>query len=176
MMRALIVVPLCLAAACSGGAEEKKAEAAATMEAGQWETTTEVTAFRSSDKATPALKAAVGDRNVVAACIEADDTAKPKPELFAGEGYECKYKNSYIKNGRLNASLTCKREALEGEIMMSVQGTYTGTGFEATVDSVSYLSGEGDFTMSSKVAGRKTAPACAAEPEGKVGAGAKKAG
>ncbi len=165
-MRILMMVPLCLVAACGG--EEKKAEetTAATMQAGQWEVSSDVTSFRSTDKATPALKAAVGDKSTVSTCIEPGDVAKPKPELFAGEGYECKYKSDYIRNGRINASITCKRDALEGEIMMSVQGTYTGDSFEGTVDTLSYLSGEGDFAMNSKITGRRTGPTCAAEPAG----------
>jgi hypothetical protein len=177
-MRALIIVPLCLvaAAACSGGEEKKADEAAATLEAGQWEVVSEVTEFRSTDKATPALKAAKGDKVTSAACIEEGDKAKPKAELFAGAGYECKYKNSYIKNGRINASVSCERDALEGEIMMSIQGTYTGTTFEGTVDTISYLSGEGDFAMNSRMSGRKTAPACAPEAVSDDKAKGKKAG
>jgi hypothetical protein len=176
-MRYLTIVPIFLAAACSGGGEEKKAEeaAATTMAAGQWEVSHEVTSFRSTDKATPALKAAAGDKTTSPACIEEVDAAKPKPELFAGAGYECKYKTDYIRNGRINASITCERDALEGEIMMTVQGTYKGDSFEGTVDAVSYLSGEGDFQMSSRMSGRRTAPACA--PEGdKDKAGGNKAG
>jgi hypothetical protein len=168
-MRALIVVPLCLMAACSGG-EEKKAEVVVdTMRAGQWETTVDVASFRSTDKATPALKAAAGDKSTVLACIEEGDAKKPKPELFAGEGYECDYKSSYIRKGRINASLECKRDALKGQIMMTVQGKYTADSFEATVDTLSYLPGEGDFEMSSKITGRRTGDTCAAEGEGDAG-------
>jgi hypothetical protein len=166
MKRISMIVPLCLIAACSGGNEKKADEAvAATMAAGQWEISSEVTSFRSADKATPALKAAVGDKSKVAACIEG---AEPPPELFAGEGYECDYKNSYIRNGRINASLTCKREALEGEIMMSVQGSYAGESFEGTVEATSYLPGEGDFVMSSKISGNHTGPTCQPAPNGKA--------
>jgi hypothetical protein len=166
MKRISMMVPLCLIAACSGG-EEKKAEetVAASMAAGQWEVASEVTSFRSADKATPALKAAVGDKSQVAGCIDGDE---PPPELFAGEGYDCKYKNSYIRNGRINASLSCKREALEGEIMMSVQGSYTGNSFDGTVEATSYLPGEGDFVMNSKIGGRHTGPTCQAAPEDKA--------
>ena len=175
-MRILMMVPLCLLAACGG--EEKKPEetAAATMSAGQWEVSSDVTSFRSTDKATPALKAAVGDKSTVSTCVEPGDAAKPKPELFAGEGYECKYKNDYIKNGRINASITCKRDALEGEIMMSVQGSYTGDSFEGTVDTISYLSGDGDFAMNSKITGRRTGPTCTAGEGGEDKAGGNKAG
>ena len=162
-MRCLIIVPLCLAAACSGGGEEKKSEeAAATMQAGQWEIVSEVTAFRSTDKATPALKAAAGDKSASAACIEAGKEDKPPAEMFAGVGYECDYKDRYISGGRINLSLECEREALEGKVMVSVQGTYKGDSFEGTSTATSFLPGDGDFVMNSKVSGRRTGPACAA--------------
>ena len=163
-MRFLIIVPFCLAAACSGGGgeENKVEEAAATMRAGQWEVTSEVTAFRSTDQATPALKAAVGDKAAAPGCIEAGKEGKPPPELFAGAGYECEYKDSYIRSGRITATLDCERDALEGKIFMTVQGTYKGDSFEGTADATSYLAGDGDFAMSSKLSGRRTGPTCAA--------------
>ena len=163
----LTIAPVCLLAACSGGEEAPKEEAAAaSMEAGQWETTQEVTSFRSADKATPALKAAVGDKSNAVACIEEGAREKPPAEIFAGPGYECDYKDSYIRGGRINASLTCEREALEGDIGVQIQGTYTGTSFEGTVTATSFLPGDGDFVMVSKINGRRTAAACAPQPEG----------
>jgi len=162
-MRALIILPLCLAAACSGGGGgENKAEAAAdSMQAGQWEVATEVTAFRSTDKATPALKAAVGDKATSPGCIEAGKD-EPPAELFAGAGYECKYKDKYIRSGRITATLDCERDALEGRIFMTIEGSYTGDSFEATSTVNSYLSGDGDFAMNSKITGRRTGHTCAA--------------
>jgi hypothetical protein len=164
-MRALIIAPLCLAvAACGGGGEEKKKEeaAAATMAAGQWETTYEVTSMRSADKTEPALKAAVGDKETGAACIEAGKETAPEPALFAGPGNKCSYKNSYIRNGRITASLSCRRSGVEGELMMTVEGKYTGTTFEGTVSTQSYLPGRGDFEMSRKMSGRQTGATCQA--------------
>ncbi|HEX9965629.1 MAG TPA: DUF3617 family protein [Allosphingosinicella sp.] len=162
-MRSLIIIPLCLAAACSGGGEEKKAaEAADAMQAGQWEIASEVTSFRSADKATPALKAAAGDKATAPACIEAGKEDKPPAEMFAGTGYECEYKDRYIRSGRINLSLECKREALEGNVMVSVQGTYTGESLEGTATATSFLPGEGDFVMASKISGRRAGPTCAA--------------
>ena len=162
-MRALIIGPLCLAAACSGGGEEKKAdEAAAAMQSGQWEISSEVSDFRSTDKATPALKAAAGDKSAAPACIEAGKEDKPPAEMFAGLGYECEYKDRYISGGRINLSLECEREALEGKVMMSVQATYKGDSFEGTTTATSFLPGDGDFVMNSRVSGRRTGPTCAA--------------
>lgn len=162
-MRALIAIPLCLAAACSGGSEEKKAEpAAAALQSGQWEISSEVTDFRSTDQATPALKASVGDKATTPACIEAGKEDEPPAEMFAGVGYECDYKDRYISGGRLNLSLECGREALEGRVMVSVQGTYKGDSFEGTSTATSFLPGDGDFVMNSKISGRRTGPTCTA--------------
>jgi hypothetical protein len=165
-MRALIIVPLCLAAACSGGGgeENKAAEAAVAMQAGQWEISSEVTNFRSTDKATPALKAAIGDKATAPACIDAGKEDKPPPEMFAGVGYQCDYKDRYMRGGRINISLECERDALEGKIQMTFEGTYTGDTFTGTANANSFLSGEGDFAMSTKVSGRRTGPTCAAPP------------
>jgi hypothetical protein len=161
-MRGLIVIPLCLAAACSGGGEEKKAaEAPGKLQAGQWEISSEVTAFRSADKATPALKATVGDKSAAQACIEAGKEEKPAAETFGGVGYECDYKDHYIRGGRINLSLECERDALEGKVMMSIQGTYTGDSIEGTSTATSFLPGDGDFVMTSKITGRRTGPTCA---------------
>ena len=166
-MRALIIVPLCLAAACSGGGGEdnKAAEAADAMQAGQWEISSEVSDFRSTDKATPALKAAAGDKATAPACIEAGKEDKPPAEMFAGVGYECDYKDRYISGGRINLSLECEREALEGKIQMTFEGTYTGDSFTGTANANSFLAGEGDFAMATNVSGRRTGPACAAPAE-----------
>jgi hypothetical protein len=165
-MRPLIVIPLCLAAACSGGGEEKKAqEAAGSMQAGQWAISSEVTDFRSTDKATPALKAAAGDQTEAAACIEAGKEDKPPAGMFGGVGYECEYKDNYISGGRINLSLECERDALEGKVMVSVQGTYKGESFEGTSTATSFLPGDGDFVMNSRISGKRTGPTCAAPAE-----------
>lgn len=161
-MRALIVVPLFLAAACSDGGSEKKAEAADALLAGQWEVMSEVSDFRSTDKATPALKASAGDKTTMSACIEGGKEDEPPAEMFAGVGYECDYKDRYLSGGRISASLECERDALEGKVMVSVQGTYKGDSFEGTSTATSFLPGDGDFVMNSKVSGRRTGPTCAA--------------
>jgi hypothetical protein len=162
-MRNLTILSACLLAACGGGAEEKKAEetVAANMEAGQWETSFEVRSIRSTDKTQPALKAAAGDKETGSACIAAGSGASPPGELFAGPGYKCQTRNAYNRNGRINTQLKCTKSGISGDIMMTVQGTYTGTSFEGTVDTLTYLPGRGDFEMSRTVSGRKTGASCA---------------
>ena len=167
-MRALILLPLCLAAACSerGEGEKKEEGPAAKVTAGQWETGHEVTTMRSTDKTEPALKAAAGDKETGSACIPAGGEAEPPPALFAGAGHTCRYKNSYIRNGRITASLACRRKGIDGELMMTVEGTYTATTLEGTVSTTSFLPGRGDFEMRRKLTGRHVAASCqSAEPK-----------
>jgi hypothetical protein len=163
LMRSWMLVSLCLVGACSGAAEEKKAEGpvAAALAAGQWQADFETTAFRSTDGKTPLVTAKVGDKASAAACVEAGAEQKPAPALFVGEGYDCTYGTSYIRGGRVNTQLTCTH-AGKGPIGFSVSGTSTADSFEGTAETVSYLPGEGDFQMTRKVTARRTGPSCSA--------------
>jgi hypothetical protein len=170
-MRIVLIVPLCLAAAaCSGGDDGANQAAAApeTLPAGTWQADFEVTKFASVGGPTPALKAKQGDKEQASSCVPEAQRAKPAPELFAGSGYSCTYQNSYIKDGMINAALTCTRPELKGEIHMAIQGSYTGDSFEGTVDSSSYLPG-GNFTMTRKVKAKVTPGACQPAPAGADG-------
>src|SRR5438270_13793495 len=98
-MRALLIVPLCLAAAaCSGGddATNQAAAAPATLPAGTWQAAFEVTRFDPTDK-TPVLTAKVGDKEEDSSCVQENQRAQPDPALFAGAGYTCTDENNYIK-------------------------------------------------------------------------------
>ncbi|HEU0134797.1 MAG TPA: DUF3617 family protein, partial [Allosphingosinicella sp.] len=112
------------------------------------------------------LKAAVGDKATAPACIEAGKEDKPPAEMFAGPGYECDFKDTYLSGGRINVSMECERDALDGKVMVAVEGNYTGDSFQGTSTTTSFLPGEGDFVMNSKISGRRTGPACAAPAEG----------
>ena len=181
-MRIVLIVPLCLAAAACGGGDNgangQEAAAPPTIPAGTWNSEFEVKSFRSTDKTTPALKAKEGDKEQASSCVPEGQREQPPASLFAGAGYDCTYSNSYIKDGTINASLICSRPELKGQINMNVSGSYDSKSFEATVDSTSYLPGDGDFTMSRKVKGKLTPGACqaaapAAEDKGAAKGGAK---
>jgi hypothetical protein len=163
-MRMLLIVPLCVAAAaCSGGGDDganQSAAAPAAIPAGTWNTELEVKTFKSADKTTPALKAKEGDKEQASSCVPEGKGDQPPADLFTGSGYQCTYSRSYIKDGTINAGLTCSRPELKGQVNMNVSGTYTADEFEATVDSTSFLPGDGDFTMSRKVKGKLTPGAC----------------
>lgn len=164
-MRKLTIAALCLGlGACSGAAPEKKAEEVPdNFPAGTWRVASEVTAFRSTDKSAPAIKVAIGDKETEAVCVQAAGQ-QPAPELFAPKGEQCTYKSSYMKGGVLNASLECRRDGVQGMIMVSVQGSYTGKSFTGTADTTSYLSQAGGYQMSRKISGTNTPGACTPAP------------
>jgi hypothetical protein len=178
-MRIWTIVPICLAAAaCSGGdeANNQSAAAPAALPAGTWQAEFQVTKFDSADKSTPALKAKVGDKEQDSTCLQQGQSAQPDPALFAGSGYSCTYQTSYIKDGMINATLTCQRPALKGDISMGVSGSYTADKLEADVDTISYLAGPGNFRMNRHVKAKLTPGACqpaAAGDAGNASAGAK---
>lgn len=177
MMRIILIVPLCLAAAACGGGDsgtnDPQAAAPATIPAGTWNSEFEVKAFRSTDKTTPALKAKEGDKEQASICVPEGQSERPPAGLFTGGGYDCSYTNSYIKDGMINASLVCGRPELKGQINMTVSGSYDRDSFEAAVESTSFLPGNGDFTMSRKVKGKLSPGAC--QPAAAPAAGAKPA-
>jgi hypothetical protein len=123
----------------------------------------EITGFRSLDKTTPAIKAAVGDKETETVCVQ-KAAAEPPPSLFAGSGYQCSYRSAYIKEGTLNATLDCRRGDLQGSVMMTVQGSYTASGFTGTADGTAYLPGPGDFAISRKLSGTVKPGACTPAP------------
>ncbi|HEY0113643.1 MAG TPA: DUF3617 domain-containing protein [Allosphingosinicella sp.] len=176
-MKALFALgALCLLAACSGAEETpKEQEAAASLEAGLWEASSEIIAFRSTDKTTPVVKAAVGDKSAIQACVTEADKAKPAPALFSGEDHECEYKSSYMRAGRINNSLECTRKGVTGSIPMQIEGSFNATDFEATVTTQTYLPGSGDFAMTQKVTGRRVMPSCPPDPDADVEKGKAKA-
>ena len=170
-MRSLAFASLLVLGACSEGASENKAaeedKTNLQLAAGQWETVSEVTGMRKQDKGAPAMKADKGTKMEVQACVAETEAKKPPPALLAGlENATCTYQNIYMSRGRINASMTCKRPGLNGQLLVSTNGTYTDKSFDMTSTVNTLLAGEGDISFESKVTGRQTG-ACAAGAAGK---------
>jgi len=142
-------------AACGGEpAAPVKEEAAQALQPGLYEVSSEVTSLASTDNTTPATKAKQGDKSVIKACVSAD--GKPAPELFAeAEGDKCEMKNSYVRNGRLSAQMSCKREGMRGEVMPAMMGSFKADSFEGEITSLTYFIEEGDYRMARKVSAKR---------------------
>jgi len=158
-MRLFLLVPLAALAGCGGEGEQKaKApERAQAMNAGQWQSTFEVTNFRQTDAGRPRLNLPVGTRDDGAACIGEGDTRRPPMELFAGSGFEnCRWgDNFYMRNGRLVSSGTCRRDGV-GQVEVTISVDFTGTSFEGTSEMVTRLPTDGDVIAAARIEGRRT--------------------
>ena len=163
-MRKLILaaVPALVLAACGGESAPATNEAAAAavpaaFPVGEWEVSSTVERIASTDGSTPAISAKQGDKATRKACVA---TADELTKLFADEGADCKVTTTYARQGRINTAYQCKRPG--GLTTPTVNGTYTADTLDVTVDTASMLSGTGDYTMSSKVTGKRLGDCAAA--------------
>lgn len=170
-MRSLALLPLLILAACSDGGDQAAADAKAKAEArknlqlaaGQWQIATEVTRLTEQDAGPPAINTPVGSKHEENVCVAEGEGRKPNPVLFAGhQDYQCEYMNLYMSSGTINAQINCRREGLSGEIRMTIDGTYTADTITAEQSVSTFLSGNGDVTLQSRLTGRHTGPTCAA--------------
>ena len=156
-MRWIACTALLVVAACGGGggAEQNKAAAtkAASLAAGQWELTSEVTAFRTIDQGRPKIDTPVGTRATETVCVGA---GRPPSELFSGNGYDCRYDSYYGRNGRVNATMICSREGLVGAIPMTADGEFGADTLEYTRNAQTSFAGDGDVQLAARVTGRRT--------------------
>lgn len=167
MKKIAIVLGAGLLVACGGGeAEQNMVEAVpAKLPAGQWEVTAKVAALKSTDKTTPAIKAAAGDTATVSGCVGAD--GQPPAELFAAKGDQCAAQNPYIRNGRMNLQLDCTRTG-SGKVMSDVSGNYTADGMTGTVITTSFFSGSGDYELRQEITGKRVGECTTAAGETKT--------
>ena len=170
-MRWIVFIALPALAACGGAAEQNKAaaERPASLPPGQWELTSQVTAFQAVDQGRPKIDTPVGTRATESVCVGA---SRPPSALFAGAGYLCRYDTYYGRRGRVTAAMLCSREGLDGSIPITASGTFTADSLEYTRELRTSFAGDGDVAISSRVTGRRTGdctPAAAEEPGNKAG-------
>jgi hypothetical protein len=155
---------LLLVAGCGDGAAEQNVAAtkASSLTPGQWELTSEVTAFQTVDQGAPKIEAPVGTRATEQVCVGG---GRPPAALFAGEGYRCNFDNYYLRNGRINVTMQCAREDLSGTIPITVDGSFEAESLEYVRELRTVLATDGDVQITARVTGRRTGD-CAPEAEG----------
>lgn len=151
-------------AGCSGGTPANEAATAeappASIPAGEYEITTTVTEFRSTDKTTPVVQAKQGETATSRACIGADGA--PPPELFAAKGDVCKSQNAYVRNGKMNLTLDCTRKGTPGKIMSEVNGKFTADSLQGSTITTSFIQGPGDYELRQDFTARRVGECSAA--------------
>jgi hypothetical protein len=169
-MRAFAVIPIILVAACGEApAENKAASGAAAFAPGQWELTSEVTALTKADTEAPRINTPAGTRATNSVC--AAEGHQLPTAFFSGEGYRCTYGTYYVRNGRVNVTLSCYRDGLQGGMTMSAEGTYQADSVTFTRNLRTNLTTEGDAVIDSRVTGRRTGE-CTPQAPGEEGSNA----
>jgi hypothetical protein len=153
-----------LVCGCSEEKPVQEAETAASLAAGQYEASWKVTGLRSIDKTTPATNLKQDATGTTTACVAADGTIDPK--LFAEDGDKCTVSNPYIRNGRMNLSLTCKRGSDPGQLNQTVSGTFKADSLDAEVSTTTYLAGRGDYELRRTFTAKRVGECQPAAPEG----------
>lgn len=161
-------------AGCAEEAPQQQQEQAAPAKPtpGLYEASFTVSELRSTDNTAPATELAQGGTATASGCVAADGTIDPS--LFAEAEDACTASSSYVSNGRISMQLECRRPGQSGQVMQSVNGTYTADALEGEVSTTTYLSGAGDYAMTRSFTARRTGecPAGGAEAAGNSAANA----
>ena len=154
-----------LLAACGGTKPAPVEEAAAKLNAGLYELNSEVMLVASTDKTTPATKLKQGEKQLIKACVLPD--GQPQPELLGEEGDKCEIKNSYIRNGRMSAQMSCTRDGVLGPAMPAMMGSFTADGFKGEITTLTYFNENGDYRLVREVNAKRVGdcPAAPATPD-----------
>lgn len=161
-MRALALLGLFALASCGGDETENKAAVVATPPAGQWELSAQVTRFAKVGQDTPRINTPVGTRSTQSVCIGAG--GQLPTALFSGDDFTCSYGNYYVRNGTANVTLTCQRQGLTGNILMTVDGTFGADRINLHRNVSTMLTTGGNAQFEADVTGRRTGACTPAAP------------
>ena len=116
-----------------------KAKAALKIEPGLWTSSTQILAVDMPGIKNRAMAEQIANSMKSAKatdfshCVTAAEADKPSSEMFAGKGNgQCKYDNFQMANGRIDANMTCTPSG--GTMKMAMNGTYSPTGYDMTMN------------------------------------------
>jgi hypothetical protein len=155
-MRKMLIGAAIAALGIAGCGPEQPAQTQAQDQAlapGLYAASWTVTQLRSTDGAEPKTDLTVGSTGSTQACVREGPIFDMA--LFADGDDECASTTTYVRGGRINIQMQCKRAGEEGPVMQTVSGTYTADGFETEVSSSTYFAGFGDYSMTRTIEGRR---------------------
>ena len=177
-----MTAPLALAVACSsngadtdGDGEISGEEAAAEMEGaaanitpGQWEATVQLTEFDMPDmpeEMRGMMQEQMGQARTSTSCITPEEAAAPEANMF-GEDDDCTYSEFDMSGGTILIAGSCQSEGMPGAMTMRMEGSYTPTTYDMTMNMTMDSGPMGPMTMAGEVSGRFLGPDCAVDADG----------
>ncbi|MGP1283379.1 MAG: DUF3617 domain-containing protein [Parasphingopyxis sp.] len=183
-LKTLIVLaaPMALLGACSSGADAdgdgtiSGEEAAAEMEnadlsitPGQWEATVQLTEFdmpQMPEEARAVMQEQMGRTQTSTSCITPEQAADPQASMFGDSNDDCTYTEFDMSGGTMLVAGTCRSEGMPGAVSMRMEGRYTPTSYEMTMNMDMDGGPAGPMSMAGQVTGRYLGPDCAADADG----------
>lgn len=115
-------------------AQTRAAGAAMRFDPGQWRTTIEV--LEADIPGLPpqmagAMKKQMLQKSTVSSCMTPEQAAKPNEDLFAGKAGNCRFDRFTMKDGTVDAAMTCAGDASgAGAAKILMTGTFDKTHFQ----------------------------------------------
>lgn len=174
--------PIALLGACSSGGadadgdgEISSEEAAAEMESasanitpGRWEATVQLTEFDMPDmpeEMRGMMQEQMGQAQTSTSCITPEEAEAPQAAMF-GDNDDCTYSEFDMSGGTILIAGTCQSEGMPGAMTMRMEGSYTPTTYDMTMNMSGDTGMMGPMTMAGQVSGRFLGPDCAADADG----------
>lgn len=165
---AAALAPLALLAACNSGptvtatnasvaAVAAKAQKAIQLQPGEWSSKTELIEFDMPGMKDPGMAAmmkkgmAESAAKTITYCVTPEEAAKPSAEMFAGkQNGDCRFDTFTMSGGKMDSKMTCKAPDSDGTMVMTMNGNYTPTSYDATVAMNISAAPHGGMSMKAK--------------------------
>lgn len=174
--------PIALLGACSSGGadadgdgeitgEEVQAEmesAAISITPGQWETTVQLTEFdmpQMPEEARGMMQQQMGRARANTSCITPEEAANPEANTFGDNNDDCTYTDFTMSGGTILIAGSCQAQGMPGAMTMRMEGSYTPTSYDMTMNMNMDAGPAGPMSMAGQVTGRFVGPVCGADAD-----------
>lgn len=170
--------PIALLSACSSDegadvdgdgeitSEEARAEmesAAVSITPGQWEASVQLTEFeipQMPESARGMMREQMGQTRTSTSCITPEQATDPEASMF-GEDDDCSYSDFNMSGGTILIAGSCQSRGMPGAMNMRMEGSYTSTSYDMTMNMSMDSGPAGPISMAGQVTGRFVGPDCA---------------
>jgi hypothetical protein len=147
----------------SQGSASASGAGAATITPGLYETSVSVNVGGLPETLAKSMQGSVEKQQD---CVTPEEAAKGSADLFGKKDDNCQSKDVVFAGGRIHGTLVCRGKGGEGEgaATITLDGSYTSTGYDVTANMVTQAGGK-KMTVETRVVGRRVGE-CKAGSEG----------
>ena len=108
-------------------------------------------------EAKQAMQQMLGKERTSATCLTKEEAEKPGGSFFGQESTDCRYDTFTMGGGEINASMTCKGQAMGGggEARIKMAGTYSADKYDMAMDMQGAAPNGKNMNMAMSVASKR---------------------